>query len=51
MLLVTLIGGMVTCGIASFVMGVIALVEGIMYLTKSDNEFYNTYMAAKKGWF
>ena len=51
MLLVTLLGGMVTCGIASFVMGVIALVEGIIYLTKSDNEFYNTYMAAKKSWF
>ena len=51
MLLVTLVGGIITCGISAAVMGVIGLVEGIMYLTKSDDEFYNTYMAAKKGWF
>lgn len=47
MLLVTLL----TCFIASPVMGIIGLVEGIMYLTKTDAEFYNTYMLGKKGWF
>jgi len=31
--------------------GVIGLVEGILYLTKSDEEFYNTYQANKKPWF
>jgi TM2 domain-containing membrane protein YozV len=36
-----------TCGLA----GVIGLVEGIMYLTKSDEEFYQTYQAGKKEWF
>ncbi len=51
MLLVTLIAGTLTCGIAAAVMGIIGLIEGIMYLTKSDAEFYSTYMAAKKGWF
>lgn len=40
-----------TCGIGGSVMGVIGLVEGIIYLTKSDEEFYNTYIANKKGWF
>ncbi|WP_340201606.1 TM2 domain-containing protein [Ascidiimonas sp. W6] len=30
---------------------VIGLIEGIIYLTKSDEEFYNTYQAGKKPWF
>lgn len=51
MLLVSLIGGIVTCGLASAVIGIIGIVEGIMYLTKSDDEFYTTYLASKKGWF
>ena len=51
MLLVTLIGGFVTCGISAAVMGIIGLIEGIMYLTKSDDEFYQIYLESKKGWF
>lgn len=31
--------------------GVIGLIEGIIYLTKSDEEFYQTYQANKKPWF
>ncbi len=49
--LVMLLVSVLTCGIGSPVMGIIGLIEGIMYLTKSDDEFYNTYMASKKGWF
>lgn len=30
---------------------IIGLVEGIIYLTKSDEEFYNTYQLGKKPWF
>jgi TM2 domain-containing membrane protein YozV len=30
---------------------IIGLVEGIIYLTKSDEEFYQTYQVGKKGWF
>lgn len=37
----------VTCGIGSF----IGLIEGIIYLTKSDDEFYQTYQVGKKPWF
>lgn len=37
----------VTCGIGS----IIGLIEGIIYLTKSDAEFYQTYMVEKKAWF
>lgn len=35
------------CGIG-FVIG---LIEGIIYLTKTDEEFYQTYQVGKKGWF
>ncbi|SDM40656.1 TM2 domain-containing protein [Kriegella aquimaris] len=31
--------------------GVIGLIEGIIYLTKSDEEFYNTYQVGRKPWF
>lgn len=47
MLLVTVL----TCGAGASVMGVIGLVEGILYLTKNDEEFYQTYGVDKKGWF
>ena len=47
MLLVTLL----TCGIGGMVMHVIGLVEGIIYLTKSDADFSATYIVNKKGWF
>ena len=51
MLAVWLVGLIFTLGIASGVMGVIGLVEGILYLTKSDEEFYRTYELGHKGWF
>jgi TM2 domain-containing membrane protein YozV len=31
--------------------GLIGLIEGIIYLTKSDEEFYNTYQVNKRPWF
>ena len=37
----------ITCGMG----GIIGLIEGIIYLTKSDEEFYQTYQVGKKGWF
>jgi TM2 domain-containing membrane protein YozV len=47
MLLVTVL----TLGFAGFIMGIIGLIEGILYLTKSDEEFVATYVTGKKGWF
>lgn len=32
-------------------MWVLGLIEGIIYLTKSDEEFYRTYQLGKKPWF
>ena len=51
MLVITLIIGVVTCGIAASLVGIIGLIEGIIYLTKSDNDFYQTYQVGKKPWF
>lgn len=30
---------------------IIAIIEGIIYLTKSDQEFVDTYVNGRKGWF
>ena len=47
MLVVTVL----TCGFGGFVMGVIGLIEGIIYLTKTPEEFQATYIAGRKEWF
>jgi TM2 domain-containing membrane protein YozV len=49
--IITLLITFLTCGIGGAVMHVISLIEGIIYLTKSDEEFYRTYMANRKEWF
>ncbi|MDP7030050.1 MAG: TM2 domain-containing protein [Phycisphaerales bacterium] len=49
--LVMLLVSILTCGIGAGVMSVIGLIEGIMYLTKSDEDFYATYMLGEKTWF
>ena len=45
--IIQLIVTVCTCGIGS----VIGLIEGIIYLTKSDEDFVATYITNKKGWF
>ena len=47
MLLVTLL----TCGLASPIMHLIGLIEGIIYLTKTDEEFVRLYVDGRKEWF
>jgi len=51
MFILTFVLAIVTCGIFAGVMGLIGLIEGIIYLTKSDEEFIQTYQVNKKGWF
>jgi TM2 domain-containing membrane protein YozV len=51
MLLVTIIGGVLTCGIAAGVMHIIGLIEGIIYLCKPDEEFVRVYVDGRKEWF
>ena len=51
LLVVTFILGFITCGLGAGLTGLIGLIEGIIYLTKSDEDFYNTYQVGKKPWF
>ena len=41
----------VSCGMLAVIPSVIGIVEGILYLTKSDEEFVKTYIQGRKGWF
>ena len=45
--IIQLVLGLLTCGLTN----IIGIVEGIIYLTKSDEEFVRTYIQGKKGWF
>jgi TM2 domain-containing membrane protein YozV len=47
MLLVTVL----SCGFLAVVPAIIGIIEGILYLTKSDEEFEKTYLIEKKQWF
>ncbi len=58
LLLITLIGipilTFVTCGMGVglyFVVGILPLVEGIIYLSMSDKQFDDTYVKNRKPWF
>ena len=50
MLVISVVG---SCAflIGPIVMGIIALIEGIVYLTKDDSEFQTTYASGDKAWF
>jgi TM2 domain-containing membrane protein YozV len=50
-LAISLGAGLVTCGAATFIMSVIGIIEGIIYLSKSDADFQQTYVLGKKSWF
>ena len=41
----------VTCGLGATVTSIIGLIEGIIYLTKSDEEFVYMYQTNTKEWF
>ena len=49
--LIMLLCTVLTCGILGIAMSLVGIIEGIMYLTKSDEEFVTTYIQNKKGWF
>ena len=48
---IMLVVSIATCGIGATVMEIIGLIEGIIYLTKSDEDFQYTYVENYKGWF
>ena len=49
--IITLVISVATCGAGAAVMSIIGLIEGIIYLTKSDEDFQYTYVDGYKGWF
>lgn len=51
MLVVALIGIPCTGGASFLAMLVIGLIEGVIYLSKSDAEFRQVYLVNKKRWF
>ncbi|NNE92934.1 MAG: TM2 domain-containing protein [Verrucomicrobiales bacterium] len=40
-----------TCGFGAMVTSIIGLIEGIIYLTKTDEEFEAIYVQGQKPWF
>lgn len=50
MLLVFLFGWLLL-GIPSMIIGIIAFIEFIIYLIKSEEDFEQTYVVGKKSWF
>src|SRR6185503_16676562 len=48
---IMLLVSILSCFTLAIVMQIIGIVEGIMYLTKSDEEFVRTYVEGRKGWF
>lgn len=44
---IMLVLGILTCGLTN----IIGIIEGVIYLTKSDEDFVRTYIQNKKGWF
>ena len=45
--IIQIVLNIVTCGIAS----IVPFIEGIIYLTMSDQQFDETYIKNKKSWF
>jgi TM2 domain-containing membrane protein YozV len=49
--LVMLLVSVLSLGILAPIMGIIGLIEGIVYLTCPNQRFYDTYMVGEKTWF
>ena len=48
---IMLVVSLLTCGVGYFIFQVIGIIEGIIYLTKSNDEFQAEYLDAEKDWF
>src|SRR5712692_4784441 len=49
--LIMLLVSVLSCFTLAGVMHIIGIVEGIMYLTKTDEDFVRTYIQNRRGWF
>ena len=51
MLAISILAGIFTIGLAAGVIWVIAIIEGVLYLTKTQSEFERIYVYGKREWF
>ena len=51
LLAATIVLSLLSFGFLGFLVWVFTVIEGLIYLTKSDEDFYNTYQVGKKPWF
>jgi TM2 domain-containing membrane protein YozV len=49
--MIMLLVSLLSCGALAPIMHIIGIIEGIIYLTKPDEEFVRTYIQGRKGWF
>lgn len=49
--LIMLLVSVLSCGVLYGIMHIIGLIEGIVYLTKTDDEFVRLYVDGRKEWF
>ena len=49
--IIWLVISFLTCGIGAAVLTIISIIEGIIYLTMTDEQWYQTYIIGKKEWF
>lgn len=49
--IIMLLVSLLTCGFGASIMGIVGLVEGILYITKSDDDFQAVYVDGQKTWF
>jgi TM2 domain-containing membrane protein YozV len=50
-LITSIVGGILTMGVIYGLMAIVGFIEGIIYLTKSDQEFARIYVKNRKTWF
>lgn len=50
MVLVSVLGALLI-GLGPAIMAIIGIIEGVMYLAKSDQQFYDIYVVGDKPWF
>ncbi len=48
---IMLLVSVLSCGILAGISAIIGLIEGIIYLTKTDEEFVEEYQVNQKTWF
>ena len=48
---IMLVVSLLSFGFLAALMALVGLIEGILYLTKSDAEFYSTYQVNQRPWF